>query len=324
MSQSSGNGSIPVLHRVGLAGALARFGQRTYAADYIALGLLALGWVLIQFMDPFHRMFYLDNKAIMYPFAVHERVPVVWSVILAGVVPFSFILVWSALLRPGVQKTQVTMLGLLVALMLTSFLTDLIKNAVGRPRPDLLSRCKPARGTSANVLVAWTVCTETNQHILQEGWRSFPSGHSSFSFAGLGYFSLFLCGQMHVFRPRTDLSRCLLGFFPLLCALMVAISRLDDYRHDVWDVTCGGLLGMLVGWFSYRRYYPPLRSVFCDEPWNKTESSAIEEFARLNDEEQALSRPFISREGGNPEETFQLEDTMGMNSGHQGAPREFQ
>lgn len=27
-------------------------------------------------MNPFHRMFSLDNKAIMYPFAVHERVPV--------------------------------------------------------------------------------------------------------------------------------------------------------------------------------------------------------------------------------------------------------
>lgn len=114
----------------------------------------------------------------------------VWSVILAGVIPFSIILAWSAMLRPGVQKTQVTVLGLLVALMLTSFLTDLVKNAVGRPRPDLLSRCKPARGTSANVLVSWTVCTESNQLILQEGWRSFPSGHSSFSFAGLGYFSL--------------------------------------------------------------------------------------------------------------------------------------
>lgn len=30
----------------------------------------------MQFISPFHRMFSLDNKAIMYPFAVHERVPV--------------------------------------------------------------------------------------------------------------------------------------------------------------------------------------------------------------------------------------------------------
>lgn len=114
----------------------------------------------------------------------------VWSMIYAGVIPLLIIMAWSAMLHPGVHKTQVTVLGLVVALVLTSFLTDIIKNAVGRPRPDLLSRCKPSRGTKDSVLVGWDVCTETDQHILQEGWRSFPSGHSSFSFAGLGYLSL--------------------------------------------------------------------------------------------------------------------------------------
>ena len=29
------------------------------------------------------------------------------------------------------------------SLLLTSFITDVIKNAVGRPRPDLIARCKP-------------------------------------------------------------------------------------------------------------------------------------------------------------------------------------
>lgn len=82
-----------------------------------------------------------------------------------------------------------TILGFLIALMLSTFLTDTVKNAVGRPRPDLISRCKPRKGTAEDALVAWTVCTQSNTHILQEGWRSFPSGHSSFSFSGLGYLS---------------------------------------------------------------------------------------------------------------------------------------
>jgi diacylglycerol diphosphate phosphatase/phosphatidate phosphatase len=118
----------------------------------------------------------------------------------------------------------------------------------------------------------------------------------------------FFCGQMHVLRPRADLGRCLLAFFPLLCALLIAISRLDDYRHDLWDVTCGGLLGLLVSWFSYRRYYPPLRSVDCDTPYDKAEAARLEGFSRLDDEERALSRPLVPRDDYTAGETYQLEE----------------
>jgi diacylglycerol diphosphate phosphatase/phosphatidate phosphatase len=105
-----------------------------------------------------------------------------------------------------------------------------VKNAVGRPRPDLISRCKPAPTTPQNVLVDISVCTETDPHTLQDGWRSFPSGHSSFAFSGLGFLALFFAGQMHVFRPRTDLMKALLAVSPLLGAAMIAISRCEDYR----------------------------------------------------------------------------------------------
>ncbi|KAJ5784284.1 uncharacterized protein N7503_009496 [Penicillium pulvis] len=300
--------SPSILHQAGLGGAVARFYQRTYAGDYIALGCLVAGWFMIPvFVNPFHRMFSLDNKAIQYPMAAHERVPLIWSIIFAGVIPFGIILAWSALSRPGVQQTQATVLGFLVSLVLGTFLTDIIKNVVGRPRPDLLARCKPARGTADNVLLTWTVCTEPNQALLFEGWRSFPSGHSSFSFSGLGYLTLFFCGQMRVFRPRSDLGRCLVAFTPLFCALLVALSRLADYRHDVWDVTCGGLLGMGVAWFSYRRYYPSVWSTRCDVTYDKADVTSQESFGRPDDEEQGLSRPFMSRNEYGSEE-YPLED----------------
>ena len=77
----------------------------------------------------------------------------------------------------------------------------------------------------------------------------------------------FLNGQMHVFRPRTDLARVLLALAPLVGAALIAISRCEDYRHDVYDVTIGSLLGILIAYFSYRRYYPPLRSPRCDIPF---------------------------------------------------------
>jgi diacylglycerol diphosphate phosphatase / phosphatidate phosphatase len=116
------------------------------------------------------------------------------------------------------------------SIILTLFITDLIKNAVGRPRPDLISRCKPAVGTKENVLVAIDICTETDHHRLHDGWRSFPSGHSSFAFAGLGFISLYFAGQLHVFRPGTDLGKALIALVPLLGAAMIAISRCEDYR----------------------------------------------------------------------------------------------
>lgn len=120
---------------------------------------------------------------------------------------------------------------ILHSMALTCFVTDVIKNAVGRPRPDLIERCKPAAGTPHDQLVSIDVCTETDHHTLHDGWRSFPSGHSSFAFSGLGFLALFFSGQLHVFRPRTDLGRALLALAPILGAAMIAISRCEDYRY---------------------------------------------------------------------------------------------
>src|SRR5437762_3021039 len=72
---------------------------------------------------------------------------------------------------------------------------------------------------------------------------------------------------MHALRPRTDLGRFLFALAPLLGAALIAISRCEDYRHDVYDVVTGSILGICIAKFSYRRYYPRLRSPLCDEPF---------------------------------------------------------
>ena len=124
--------------------------------------------------------------------------------------------------------------------------------------------------------------------MLHDGWRSLPSGHSSFAFSGLGYLALFLAGQCHVFRPRTDLARVLLALAPLLGAALIAISRCEDYRHDVYDVSAGSLLGFLVAYFTYRRYYPPLRSPKCAVPYpNPADSPDAKGFGKIKDDEEA-------------------------------------
>lgn len=70
---------------------------------------------------------------------------------------------------------------------------------------------------------------------------------------------------------------------------MVAISRLDDYRHDIYDVTCGSILGLLVAYFCYRRYYPSLGSALCDMAHERKTAANLDGFSRLPlDEEQQL------------------------------------
>jgi len=310
-SYSAANGGTATkIQDPGILGSITRFWQRSYAADYVGFALLLTGYIFLEMIaEPFHRMFSLDNLAIQFPFAEVERVPSIWNIVYAGGLPMTLLLLWALVFRPGVHKAHVSILGLLVSLIFASFLTNIIKNAVGRPRPDLIARCIPKKGTPEHALVTIEVCTQTNHHRLHDGWRSFPSGHSSFAFSGLGYLALyvdrphsrpiwytndlrFLAGQMHVFRPRTDLARVLLALAPFIGAALIAISRCEDYRHDVYDVTVGSLLGLLVAYFSYRRYYPSLKSHGCDTPYPSRADTALERgYGRRKDEEELVTSP---------------------------------
>lgn len=248
--------------------------------------------------EPFHRLFSLSNLAISFPHAEIERVPVPALFLYAAIAPLASLVLWALVFRPGTHKTHVTLLGLLISILLTLFITDVIKNAVGRPRPDLLARCLPRQDTPRDSLVDWRVCTQTDHHVLHDGWRSFPSGHSSFSFAGLGYLSLVIAGQCAVYRPRADLARVLFALAPLLGAVLIAISRCEDYRHDVYDVSVGSALGFGVAWATYRRYYPSLGARECSEPYRNPGEVEGAVVGRKGDEEAGFEMgEFGVREG---------------------------
>jgi len=215
-------------------------------------------------------------------------------------IPVALLTIWTSVLRPDKQKAHAALLGLAVSMCLTVFLTDIFKDAVGRPRPDLLARCQPAPDTPRDELVTVDVCTEESHHLLHDGWRSFPSGHSSLAFSSLGWVALFLASQTHVLRPRANLSAVLLCLTPLVGAAMIAISRLEDYRHDVEDVIVGSLLGLGVAYSTWRRYWPALTDRECDEPYSLSSTarrgSVGGGFTRVRDEEEGLDRSSADRE----------------------------
>jgi diacylglycerol diphosphate phosphatase/phosphatidate phosphatase len=94
---------------------------------------------------------------------------------------------------------------------------------------------------------------------------------------------------------------------------MIAISRCEDYRHDVWDVTFGSLLGVAIAHFSYRRYYPSLRSPRCEIPYDKSDVALADGFSKLADDEErqehrAQRSDPVSAGWESPEGPFRMDD----------------
>ncbi|RPA96642.1 acid phosphatase/Vanadium-dependent haloperoxidase [Choiromyces venosus 120613-1] len=237
--------------------------QQSYTPDWLSLLLLALANLAVGLLSPFQRMFSLDDRSLSFPHALIERVPVPMLLAYSTALPTLSIILFT-LSHPRKSTSQklhqvhVSLLGLAISLMLTTFITDTIKNGYGRPRPDLLDRCKPREGTPQHELVTIDVCTEKDPHTLLDGFRSFPSGHSSFSWSGLGFLSCFLLGQLKALRPGADMCRVIVAGLPALGALLIALSRTEDYRHDIYDVSTGSLVGGLVTYWSYACLSSPL------------------------------------------------------------------
>ncbi|XP_042502115.1 putative lipid phosphate phosphatase 3, chloroplastic, partial [Macadamia integrifolia] len=145
--------------------------------------------------------------------------------------------------------------GILFSILLTVVITDAIKDAVGRPRPDFFWRCFPD-GKEVYDNLGNVVC-HGKASVIKDGYKSFPSGHTSWSFAGLGFLSLYLSGKLKAFDRRGHVAKLCIVSVPLLVGSLVGISRVDDYRHHWQDVFSGGLLGLTVATFCYLQFFPP-------------------------------------------------------------------
>ncbi|EFQ99674.1 PAP2 domain-containing protein [Nannizzia gypsea CBS 118893] len=164
-------------------------------------------------------------------------------------------------LKDRLWELNCGILGLVLAQGAAFVITGALKNACGKPRPDLIDRCKPRTFDQPEFgLSNYTICTQTNHEILKDGFRSFPSA----SFAGLFYLSLYLAGKLHVMDSRGEVWKAFIVMVPTLSAGLVAVSRIMDARHHPFDVISGSLLGVGCGWVAYRQYFPSL-----SEPWKK-------------------------------------------------------
>lgn len=228
---------------------------RLHLFDWIVLLLLVAMYAVLGMVQPFHRFVAEDMMAsLRYPMK-GNTVPS-WAVpIVAIVVPMIFI-VGIYIKRRNVYDLHHAILGLLFSVLITAILTVAIKDAVGRPRPDFFWRCFPDGVPKYNNITGGVIC-HGQRSVIEEGHKSFPSGHSSACFAGLGFLSWYLAGKIKAFDRGGHVAKLCIVLLPLLLATMVAVSRVSDYWHHWQDVFAGGVLGLVVASFCYLQFFPP-------------------------------------------------------------------
>jgi diacylglycerol diphosphate phosphatase/phosphatidate phosphatase len=137
------------------------------------------------------------------------------------IVPLSAILFIFAI-RKNFQDAISASLAVTLALPLNGVITDLIKLSVGRPRPDFMLRCWPDGNVPENALGKAHLECPGSYDAVVEGRKSFPSGHSSFSFAAFGFVFFYLSGKL---KPFSIATRGKVGPARLLIPLLFLISK---------------------------------------------------------------------------------------------------
>lgn len=262
--------------------------------------------ISLDYISGYHRPFPLTEYDISYP---HTRdivsIPVL--IVVALIAPAIIILLLSLLLpsgqhveslqaskwRAALWRAHVGWLGLATGLATTLFITSGLKDLVGKPRPDLLDRCNADTGaiqqylvggliiTDAEPLVSSGICRQPDTRFLDDGFAAFPSGHSSFSCAGLVYLSLWLSARLSIAMPYLGYGQEPHGdqngssvarnqfappsweiavvATPIVTALFICASRYADFHHAGIDILAGAIIGTIIGWASFRMYHMPVR-----------------------------------------------------------------
>ncbi|CAN6727748.1 unnamed protein product [Malus baccata var. baccata] len=228
---------------------------RFHMHDWLILLVLAGIDLGLNLIEPFHRFVGEDMMTdLKYP--LKDNTVPFWAVpIIAVLLPLAVILVYY-FIRKDVYDLHHAILGLLFSVFITAVLTDAIKDGVGRPRPDFFWRCFPDGKGGFDPTTKDVICTGIKS-VIKEGHKSFPSGHTSWSFAGLGFLAWYLSGKVRVFDRRGHVAKLCIVILPLLTAALVAVSRVDDYWHHWQDVFAGGLIGITIASFCYLQFFPP-------------------------------------------------------------------
>ncbi|KAI2616578.1 acid phosphatase/Vanadium-dependent haloperoxidase [Hypoxylon sp. NC1633] len=209
----------------------------SYVFDWLILVVVGVVGVILGNVTPNKRPFSLQDPNISFPFTVHETVTSTLLMVCNSIIPIAVVLIVVLIFVPGPTVPKDTpksliwkrklwelhtgWLGLALSLVSAWIITQGMKNLFGKPRPDLLSRCQPDLANVMNYVVGFhtpaddgslngpyngqlvsaDICKNPDKHLLDDGFRSYPSGHASSAAAGLIYLSFFLASKFAITIP---------------------------------------------------------------------------------------------------------------------------
>ncbi|KAF7312373.1 Diacylglycerol pyrophosphate phosphatase 1 Short-DGPP phosphatase [Mycena indigotica] len=244
---------------------------QSYGVDWVLAVSIAL--FALFFLDRFQHIpdFDLTDTSIQHSFVAKE---VFSNMALLYIVISCYVLLVTSnlILSRNMWDLHHALLGLTVAFAVTGTTVQIVKITVGRPRPDFIARCNPFSNATNSHLFGLAnvtgVCqTAVTDPLIKDGMRSFFSGHSCLSSAGLSYNSLYLAGKLQLFNQRGFTFKHWLVFSPLMLSIWVCITRITDHRHHFEDVTLGFFFGLLPAYIFYRQFYPPLEDPNSNLPY---------------------------------------------------------
>lgn len=231
---------------------------------------LFLVWLFVELEEkkPFMRVIHAEELWQYRHPMTNSYVPTQCLWIMVALLPISAVFL-NYMFQKSRDDFWAAIQVITLALPLNGVITNIIKLTVGRPRPDFASRCWPDGDVPEPSLITFPLSCPGDPDTIIEGRKSFPSGHSSFSFACWGFLFLYISGKLGTFRgdskPATSL-KLLVSVSLLMVPLVIAISRTADYHHHWQDVSVGSLLGLGIIWMVYLQYYPSISSPDSDIP----------------------------------------------------------
>ncbi|KAJ7940904.1 acid phosphatase/Vanadium-dependent haloperoxidase [Mycena leptocephala] len=248
-----------------------RFGTwiRLHGVDLVTMALMgALGLGIYEAPPAPSRSFpvYFQDGQIVYPQFAYpirkEVVPIYAAALIAFFAPFFFFCVFQAR-RRSLDDLCTTTLGLLKSLITAAVFQVWLKWLIGGLRPHFLAACQPNIQPGAApsgigfgaIMYDRSICTGDTKTI-NDSLESFPSGHSTAAWAGLGYLALYFNAQLKVMSAHNPAYwKMILMFAPLLGATLISGALTIDEFHNWYDVLAGGIIGTCTALVAFRQTF---------------------------------------------------------------------